>query len=141
MFVMEETPERERNTKTEATHKREVFWQITFPLLVGLILALTLAALAVVAATSGGRIKQAGDAALICLIAPMMFFTLVFGIIAGAIAFGLIKANQELPFVFKRMQDVFVRVRYQVQVSSDKAVEPFLKIRSFFASIGALKRK
>ena len=138
---MEETPERERNSRTEAAHKREVFWQITFPLIVGVVLALTLAVLAVVAATGGGRIKQAGDAALICLIVPMMLFAFISGIIAGGIAFGLIKANQELPFVFKQMQDVFARVRYQVQNGSDKAVEPFLKIRSFFASIGALKRK
>jgi uncharacterized Tic20 family protein len=141
MDVMNETQERERNSQTEATHKREVFWQITVPLVVGVILALTLAVLAVVAATGGGSVKQAGDAALMCLIAPLMMFTLIFGIIAGAIAFGLIKANQELPFVFKQVQDIFARVRYQVQTGSDKAVEPFLKIRSFFASIGALKRK
>jgi hypothetical protein len=141
MFVMNETQERERNSQTEATHKREVLWQITIPLVVGVILALTLGVLAVVAATSGGSVKQAGDAALMCLIAPLMLFTLVFGIIAAGIAFGLIKANQELPFVFKQMQDVFVRVRHQVQTGSDKAVEPFLKIRSFLASLGALKRK
>ncbi len=32
-------------------------------------------------------------------------------------------------------------VRYQVQVGSDKVVEPILKIRSFFASIEALKKR
>jgi hypothetical protein len=108
---------------------------------VGFALALTLAIIAVISATSGGSVKQAADAALMCLIIPLMFFTLFFGIISGAIAFGLVKANQELPFVFKQVQDVFEQVRYQVQVGSDKAVEPFLKIRSFLASIGALKRK
>jgi hypothetical protein len=138
---MDGTQERERNSRTEAVHKREVFWQITFPLIVGVMLALTLAVIAVISATSGGSVKQAADAALICLIVPLMFFTLIFGIISGGIAFGLVKANQELPFVFKQAQDALERVRYQVQVGSDKAVEPFLKIRSFFASLGALKRK
>ena len=138
---MDGTQERERNSRTETAHKREVFWQITFPLIVGVILALTLAVIAVISATSGGSVKQAADAALICLIVPLMFFTLIFGIISGGIAFGLVKANQELPFVFKQAQDALERVRYQVQVGSDKAVEPFLKIRSFFASLGALKRK
>lgn len=138
---MDGTQERERNSRTEAAHKREVFWQITFPLIVGILLALTFAVIAVISATSGGSVKQAADAALICLIVPLMFFSLVFMIIFGAVAFGLVKANQELPFVFKQVQDIMERVRYQVQVGSDKAVEPFLKIRSFFASIGALKRK
>ena len=141
MTVMNETPERKRNSRTEAAHKREVFWQITFPLIVGGVLALTLAVIAVVSATSGGSVKQAADAALICLIIPLMFFILIFGVITGAMAFGLVKANEELPFVFKQAQDVLERVRYQVNLGSDKAVEPILKIRSFFASIGALKRK
>lgn len=138
---MNETPERERNSRTEAAHKRETFWQITFPLIVGLTLALILAVLAVVSATSGGSVKQAADAALICLIVPLMMFTLIFMIIFGAVAFGLVKANEELPFAAKRAQDAFVRVRQQVQVGADKAVEPVLKIQSFFASLGAFKRK
>lgn len=138
---MDETIERERNSRTEAAHKREVFWQITFPLIVGVVLALTLAVLAVISATSGGSVKQAADAALICLIVPLMIFTLIGMIIFGATAFGLVKANQEIPFLAKRAQDGLEMVRYQVQIGSDKAVEPILKIRSFFASIGALKRK
>ena len=138
---MDETQNRERNSRTEASHKREVFWQITFPLIIGVILALTFAVLAVISATSGGSVKQAADAALICLITPLMFFTLIFMIIFGAMAFGLVKANEELPYVAKRAQDALELVRYQVRVGSDKAVEPVLKIRSFFASLGALKRK
>jgi hypothetical protein len=141
MNVMNEPLERERNSRTEAAHKREVFWQITFPLIIGIILALTLAVLVVVSATSGGSIKQAADAALICLIVPLMITTLIFLVIFGATAFGLVKANQELPFLARQVQVVFERVRYQVQVGSDKAVEPILKIRSFLASMGALKRK
>ena len=141
MFVINEPIERERNTRTEAAHKREVFWQITFPLIVGVVIALILAVLVLISATSGGSIKQAADAALICLIVPLMFFTLIGMIIFGATAFGLVKANQELPFLAKRMHGGFEVVRYQIQVGSDKVVEPILKIRSFFASLGALKRK
>ena len=37
MNVMNEPLERERNSRTEAAHKREVFWQITFPLIVGVV--------------------------------------------------------------------------------------------------------
>lgn len=140
---MNETVEqkRERNLRTKAAHKRETFWQITFPLIVGLVIALILAVLAVLAATGSGPVKQAADASLIFLICPLMLVTILFTIIFGAVAYGLVKANTELPFVFFQLQDIFERVRQQVQVGSDKAVEPVLKIRSFFASLGALKRK
>jgi hypothetical protein len=143
MAVMNETAEqaRERNSHTEAAHKRETFWQITLPLIVGLVVVLTLAVLAVLAATGTGPIKQAGDASLIFLICPLMLVTILFAVILGAVAYGLVRANRELPFVFYQLQDIFERVRQQVQVGSDKAVEPVLKIRGFFASLGALKRK
>jgi hypothetical protein len=70
-----------------------------------------------------------------------MFFTLIFTIIFGALAYGIIKLNEVLPIYTRQAQDAFELVRQQVQMGSDKAVEPILKIRSFLASLGALKRK
>ncbi len=138
---MNETPERERNPRTHDAHKRETFWQITFPLIIGLVLALILAALTLVAATGGGSIKQAADASLIFLIIPLMVVTILFIIIFGAVAYGLVMANKELPFAAHRMQGFFMQVREQVQIGSDKAVEPILKIRSFLASIETLTKR
>ncbi len=138
---MNETPKRERNLKTQAAHKREAFWQITFPLILGVVFVLVLSILTVIAATGGGNITQAGDAALIILIVPLMLATFVFTIIFGAVAYGIIKLNDVLPIYTKQAQDIFALVRVQVQMGSDKAVEPFLKVKSFFASVKALKRK
>ena len=136
-----ETQKRERNLETQKAHKREAFWQITFPLILGLVFVLILSILTVIAATGGGNITQAGDAALIILIVPLMMVTFVFTIIFGAVAYGIIKLNDILPIYTKQAQDVLAQVRVQVQMGSDKAVEPFLKIKSFFASVKALKRK
>jgi len=138
---MNETQKPERNPKTHQVHRRETFLQITLPLVIGLVLILLLAVLTVITATSGGSVAQAADASLIFLIIPLMIVTIIFTIIFGALAFGIFKANETLPFYTRQAQDVFKRVSQQVQVGSDKAVEPILKIRSFFASLGALKRK
>ena len=140
-MTMKEPQQPERNPKTHQAHKRETFWQITFPLIVGLVFVLILATLILVAATGDGRLAQAADAALVFLIIPLMLFTLIFTIIFAAVAFGIIKLNDVLPIYSKQAQDAFARVRQQVQLGSDKAVEPILKIQSFFASLGALKRK
>ena len=140
-MTINETPNPEPNPKTQAAHKREAFWQITFPLIVGLILVLALAVLTVLSATGIGPIGQAGDAALIFLIIPLMLVTVLFVIVFGAIAFGIAKLNSSLPVYTRRAQDVFEMIRLQVQAGSDKVVEPVLKIRSFFAKLEALKRK
>ena len=123
---MNEIVKPERNPKTYQAHRREVFWQITFPLIVGLIFVLTMAILAVVAATGGGSVKQAGDASLIFLVIPLMCVTVLFIIIFGAIAFGITKLNSTLPGYTRQAQDFFVNVRQFVQTGSDKVVEPVL---------------
>ena len=107
----------------------------------GAVLILVLAVLTVLSATGEGPIGQAGDAALIFLIIPLMFVTLLFTIIFGVVAFGIIKLNETLPSYTRQAQDAFEIVRQQVQMGSDKAVEPFLKIQSFLAKVEALKRK
>ena len=140
-MTMNEIQQPEPNPKTQAAHKRETFWQITFPLIVGVVLILVLVVLTVLSATGVGPIGQAGDTALIFLIIPLMCVTVLFTIIFGAIAFGVIKLNQTLPIYTRQAQDAFEMVRQQIQVGSDKAVEPFLKIRSFLAKLEALKRK
>ena len=140
-MTINETPKLEPNPKTQKDHKRETFWQITFPLILGVIFVLILAVLTFMAATGDGRIAQAADAALIFLIIPLMLFTLISTIIFAAITFGMIKLHSTLPLYSKQLQDVLVRVRQQVQMGSDKSVEPILKIQSFFASLKALKRK
>jgi predicted PurR-regulated permease PerM len=138
---MEDKPQLERNPDTHKAHKRETFWQITFPLIIGVVFVAILSVLTVLAATGGGNIKQAGDAALIILIVPLMLVTIIFTIIFAGIAYGVIKINETLPFYTKQAQDAFARVRQQVQMGSDKAVEPFLRVQSFFASLRAFKRK
>jgi hypothetical protein len=138
---MNEMQKTESNPKTQQAHRREVLLQITLPLVIGVVLILLLAILTVVTATSGGSVAQAADASLIFLIIPLMIVTLLFTIIFGAVAYGIIKLNEVLPIYTRQAQDAFELVRQQVQMGSDKAVEPILKIRSFFASLGALKRK
>ncbi len=138
---MNAAPKPERNPKTHQMHRREVFLQITLPLMVGLVLVLILVVLTLMAATSGGSVAQAADASLIFLIIPLMIVTVIFTLIFGAVAFGVAKLNEALPIYTRQAQDLFQQVCRQVQMGSDKAVEPILKIRSFFASFGALKRK
>jgi len=138
---MNEIQKLEPNPKTQQVHRRETFLQITLPLIIGLVLILFLAVLTVITATSGGSVAQAADASLIFLIIPLMLVTILFTLIVGAVAYGIIKLNANLPIYTRQVQDVLARAQQQVQIGSDKAVEPILRIRSFFASLGAFKRK
>lgn len=51
----------ERNPVTHAAHRREVFWQITFPFLIALIILLGLVAGVIFAGTTGAGMSAAGQ--------------------------------------------------------------------------------
>ncbi len=129
------------NPRTQESHHREVFWQITVPVIVGTALTLGFGVFAILTAARGGSVRQASDASLIFLILPTMFVALLGMLILAALAFALVWLNHNLPPYARKLQDAFVRVRDGVRTGADKVVEPTLRVRSFFASLSAVRRK
>jgi len=130
---------RERNPITTAAHRREVFWQITLPLILGLLLVL---AVTVLAAVSGsGPASKWGDISLIWLILLTLLPILIFTVIIAGLAFGVFRLIGILPGYARQVQDFFMLVQEQVRKGADKAVDPALKAHSFLAGIAALRRK
>ena len=68
-----------RNPVTRKRHQKEVLWQITIPMLIGSLILLVLAALAVAAATGivPGDTRRWADISMIWLIVPVMLVTLL----------------------------------------------------------------
>ncbi|HIE57749.1 MAG TPA: hypothetical protein EYP88_05915 [Anaerolineales bacterium] len=135
------SPERERNARTWEAHRRDVFWQITIPLVIILLVILGLMVLTVVAATGSGPTAQAGDAALIFLIIPLMAMALISLILFSGIAYGLIRLNRALPFYTKPVQDTLYMVRDRINHGADKVTKPFLKVHGLIASAKAIRKK
>ena len=130
-----------RNPHTHQLHRRETFWQITFPLIIGGLVILGLAVWAVVTAAGGGNVNHAASASLIFMIIPTMFMALIVLVILAGLAYLVIEINRGLPPVMRKIQDFFVRVREGARTLSDKLVEPILRAQSGIAGIKRLKRK
>jgi len=136
---MNETPE--RNPVTHAKHRRETWWQITFPFILGMLFILGLGGWAIFAAATGGNVSQSADTALIWIICPNFFMALIPLAIFGGLAYGVIVLKQKIPAGFKRLQDVMIQIRDGVQTGADKVAEPVINLKSKMASLEALKRK
>jgi len=68
----------ERNPATHAIHRREVFWQITFPLIIALLLILGLVGVVIFAGFQGlGEVSRWADVSLIWLLLPALVVVLV----------------------------------------------------------------
>ena len=131
----------ERNPLTHKKHRVETFWQITFPLILGGLVIIGLAAWTIYAATTGFSVRKTTDLSLVFLIIPAMVMFLIPLIILLGMAYGVIWLNKNTPKFMLRVQDVVDQVRDGVIKGSDKVVDPVIRIKSRLASFQALKRK
>jgi len=123
-----QTPPVERNPVTQAIHRRQVFWQITLPLVV---LALIFLGLTVVISLSGAGLQSrwADISAIWCLCPNLMVLLLCVGSLGG-MSYGLFRLQRVLPGKLFSLQKFSLKVRDGVQKASDAAVEPVLKVHS-----------
>jgi len=137
-----EFPPQGRNPATRREHQREVLWQISTPLVVGVLLALAAAGgVAWAGATNSGEVSKWADAALIWLITPLMVVSVLFIGLLGGLVYVLTLGIQRLPFFMHRVQNFFRLISLWVRKAADGAVEPVLRTQSFSAAWRALWRR
>ena len=127
------------NPVTRAHHRREILWQVTVPLIVGLLL---------VAALAGGIILSGvgdaglwADVSLIWLIAPALALALIPLAILAAMIYGLTFLLGALPPYAQRAQQGFEKIEAGVRRNADRAVEPLLRIHTILGALSALRRR
>jgi len=121
--------------------RREVFWQITLPLLLGVLLILGLGTWTIFTSVQGGSVRQAADTSLIFLLIPNMAMAVIPLAVFAGLAYGVIWMNKNFPAYLHQAQDAFIKVRDGVRQGADKLVEPVLKFKSKMAALDVMKRK
>ena len=125
-----------RNPKTHAEHRREVFWQITFPLLLGILLIL--AAVGVIVYLTVQPITDVGrwaDVSLIWLILPSLFLAfLMLAILIGFIV--LVSYLLRLIPPYALIVQLYVE-QFKGKLSQifNLSVEPIFKIQTLWAAM------
>ena len=125
---------------THRRHSREVFWQITFPLILGSLLLLGVCVLTAWAGFNGG-VTLWRDISLIWLLAPALILSLLVLALTGALGYGVIRLIQLLPAVFFRLQQILDRISDQSYQISDRMLQPLVRLRSGLAGVQAAFRK
>ena len=140
MASQEFTPTlKQRNPITYQAHRRQAFWQIYFPLIAFAILVITAIVLAIVA--SNEQASKWADMSLIFIISITIvaFLVVTIGLVVSVVyTRRLLKAT---PYFFFEAQRFIYLVEIRVKRASSVAVEPVLRVNSFFAGAGALRRK
>ena len=130
----------ERNPLTHKKHRKEMFWQVTFPLIIGGLVFIGLAAWTVYTAATGNTIRKTADISLVFLIIPGMIMLLMPLVVIFGMVYGMNWLNKNTPRFMLKVQDVVNQVRDGVQKGSDKAVSPVIQINTRLASFQVFKR-
>src|SRR5512135_3436828 len=129
-------PNQLRNPKTHLEHKREVFWQITLPLLIGILIILA-AVGAIIFSTLQPvtDVQRWADVSLIWLILPSLFFALIFLVLLAGLIFAISFLLRYIPHYALVIQLYLEKIRGKIGQLADLGVEPILRISIVWAAI------
>lgn len=130
--------DKKRNPITQRAHRKQVFWQITVPLVIAALIILVLAVL-----VSAGNSQSASlwaDISLIWLIIPVMIVSLIFLVVLAGLVYAVIWLLRNLPSYAMQAQNFMVMIAHQVERLGNAIVEPILRVNAFLASLEALRR-
>lgn len=131
--------QRERNPLTHARHRKEVFWQISLPIAIGGLILLVFAGFSL--ALEAGEASRWADISLIWLIAPAMLMILITLAMLAVSIYVIVKLIQALPYYSLQLLNGLILIGRYVRQAEDRAVEPFMRIKTFSASARALGRQ
>jgi uncharacterized protein involved in cysteine biosynthesis len=129
----------ERNPITTRHHRRETWWQISLPLLVGALIFVALA----VGANFGTNeaVGQWARIAMILLAIPVIILALITLVVLVAFIYLIARLTGLIPPYAFLAQEFFARLARMSRQAADKAVEPILRLNAFTAGLGALRRR
>jgi len=125
----------ERNPLTHAKHKREVFWQIMIPMLIGVLLVLSVAFGIIFGFQSSSDLSRWADVSTIWLILPSLFFAFIILIFLSAFIYLITIVLRITPRYALIVQLYFEIAKHKVSYYSDRITEPIIKTRGIWAVV------
>jgi lysylphosphatidylglycerol synthetase-like protein (DUF2156 family) len=122
-------------------HRKQTFWQIWLPLMLSIAAILFLAGLAVVATMNNNQTAtEWAHLSAIYMIIPVLIISFIILVVLCAIAYGLARLLDILPVYTRITQSIFRKMSLSIHKWSDKASQPVLTFKSWWAGIeSALK--
>ena len=136
---MNEQPPYIEETPSIKKHKRQTFWQITFPLIMTVLLILAVAVL--VGFSAFGEESGSGRWAAIStiwLVIPMMIIALIFLVVIIAMVYGMAHLLKITPPYTGKAQYYVNKAADKIQTAADTLTKPVMLGGGVLASLKAL---
>lgn len=134
-----ELTQAQTNPHARRAHRREVWWQIVLPLLLGVILAA--AALFNLVTGRVGNVQNAAELATIFLTIPVMIIGVLFFILTVFLIFAVGRVMHWIPAQTFKVQQLADKASLQTIRSANLLAGPLLFIDSWVSAIRTIFRK
>lgn len=128
-----------KKTTSYHTHKRNVLWQILFPMII--VVALFVTASVFTALSPAEAASQWADVSTIWLLIPVIIFALVNLLILSGLIYGLAKLLDITPTYTQKLYSLICLVAKKIESFADSAAKPVFMIEGFSASLRRVFRK
>jgi hypothetical protein len=129
----------ERNPVTHKAHGRQVLWQVTIPLALGVVVVLVLGVLAGMAGEAEASLWA--DISIIFLLIPTMMVALLFLLVLAGMIYALLRVLQILPRYALIAQNFSYKLERRARSGANRAAEPIFRYHSFVAAMRTLFRR
>ncbi|BCY18293.1 hypothetical protein hrd7_21420 [Leptolinea sp. HRD-7] len=128
--------EEKKTLNFKEQHKKDVIWQIWFPVGFGAAAMLSLGIMAVFSLQSGtDSSARWGHVATMWLLLPVFFVGLISFLFLAALIFGVTKLTAILPD-YSAIVQVYARLlSARVKILADRSVNPFIQIKAYKSMI------
>ena len=125
-----------------ARHRKQVGYQIWLPLIVGILIALALAALAIVGTVQGSsEVNRLGNISAVFLLIPSLITNLITLTVLIVIIKGVSVLYRKFPGWFALLLGVLKIIRSYTRAIADKIVAPVISVNSVSAVIKTVRKK
>ncbi len=124
------------NSLSYIKHKKQRFWQVLFPVGLGMLLIMIMGTLIVLNTAGGedaGNSSVWADTALIWLILPVMVFAVMIAVLLIGLIYLVGRGLKILPPYAYLVQQYVVLISKRVRYWSDKLLAPIMGVKSFSA--------
>ncbi len=128
-----------RNPLTRQRHRKEMLWQVTVPMLIGSVILLALAGLAI--GMVPGDARRWADISMLWLILPVMVVNLLALLFLVGSIYAVMRLTLVIPKYSYQTLGWLLLLGLNIRRLNDRLVEPFLRVHMASASMKALGRR
>jgi hypothetical protein len=125
-----------------AAHRRQMLWQVWFPLAVSLLAVLFLAAIAILAAVADSPlVAKWGSISAVIVIFPWLIVGIFVFALVALLVYGMFYLLKNMPGWMLQGQLFLLHLALIIRRIADAATKPVMSVHAFSARVSALWRK